>query len=65
MTGAKKEAQRVMQQIYKHGVIHLYRGDDGKCYAVPGHSVELVGVYREPVPQAAIEDDLSYMEARQ
>lgn len=60
MTDTKKEAQRVMQQIYKHGVIHLYRGDDGKAYAVPGHSVEFVGVYREPVKQADIESDLQF-----
>lgn len=58
MNETKAEAKRIKAQVHKHGVVHLFRADDGRTYPVPGYQVELIGVYREPVPQAFIEEDL-------
>lgn len=59
MSETKAEAKRIMQAVHKHGVVHLFRADDGKAHVIPGYQVELIGVYREPVKQAYIEADLT------
>lgn len=59
MTDAKKEARKIKAQIHKHGVVAVVRDDSGKCHCIPGHDVDLIAIYREPVSQSYIESDLT------
>lgn len=62
MTDAKAEARKVKTAVHKFGVVHAFRDDEGRVHCVPGHSVELVGVYADGIGQADIAADLEFSE---